>query len=318
MRAYVNELALAEACAAASPEEMPLIALLEGRYRHGDLASTLFCARAMLNTRVREGLLLRDLGQRLPRDQRQLLFAWTAKQGPFIDDDRQPAELDLFVFGEDEIEVTDLGLGEAARRLLSFQAAGVLSPVEDSASRFAADPLIVVQGLLDDARHRVQVPNFLEAVTLAYAVRADWPSPTSWSDALEQARGRFDRLWIGTHCDASLSKHPFSPHRSRRLSELFAVLQTLMEEMDESGKLSAKGQELRQKRFVGENAWFSDESEGNKQDPRRYTFPDPSGRGRLTCFWHGKIRSEYFRMHFEWPPANPAAQLRVVYIGPHR
>ena len=30
MRAYVNELALAEACAAASPEEAPLLALVEG------------------------------------------------------------------------------------------------------------------------------------------------------------------------------------------------------------------------------------------------------------------------------------------------
>ena len=235
-----------------------------------------------------------------------------------MDDDRQSVELDLFVFGDDEVEVTDLGLGEAARRLLSFQAAGVLSPIENPASRFAADPLIVVQGLLDDARDHVEVPNFLDVTTLVSAVRADWPNPTNWSDALQQARGRFDRLWIGTHCDASLAKHPFNPHQSRRLSELFSVLQTLMEEMGESGKLSAKGQELHQQHFVGETAWFSDESEGHKQDPGRYTYPDPSGHGRLTCFWHGKIRSDYFRMHFEWPPANPRGQIRVVYVGPHR
>lgn len=120
MRAYVNELALAEACAAASPEEAPLLALLEGRHRHAVLASALFCARAMPATSVREGLSLRDLGQRLPRA------------------------------------------------------------------------------------------------------------------------------------------------------------------------------------------------------PDRFTFPDPAGPGTLTCFWHGKIRSEALRMHFEWPPADPTGPLRVVYIGPHR
>lgn len=316
MRAYVNELALAEACAVASPEQAPLLALLEGRRRHGKtLASALFCASAMPSTRVREGLVLRDLGRRLPRDERNLFYAWTGKQGPFIEDDRQPAELDLFVFGEDEIEVTELGLGEAARRILSFQAACALSAVEDPTSRFAEDPLVVVHGLRDDAQEHIRVPNFLDASTLADAIQ---PDPTNWTEALTQARQRFDRLLIGDHCDASLSDQTFRPHQSRRMNELFAVLQTLMEEMDQGGELSTKGQELRGKHFVGKTAWFSDESESNKQTPDRYTFPDPAGPGTLTCFWHGKIRSDALRMHFEWPPADPTGRLRVVYIGPHR
>lgn len=317
MRAYVNELALAEACAAAAPERAPLVELLEGRHRHTELASALFCARAMPATSVREGLRLRDLAQRLPRDQQQLFFSWTAKQGPFIDDDRQPADLDLFVFGDDEVEVTDLGLGEAARRILSVQAAGVLSPAIDVASRFAADPLVVIHGLRDDIRDQVPVPNFLDAKTLAETVRREGPDPTSWTEALTLARQRFNRLLIGDHCDTSLSNQTFGPHQSRRMSELFAVLQTLMEEMDEGGQLSVKGQELQRMHFVGKMAWFSDESESHKQTPDRYTFPDPAGHGRVTCFWHGKIRSDALRMHFEWPPADPAGQLRIAYIGRH-
>ena len=269
-------------------------------------------------TSVREGLLLRDLGQRLPRDQRQLFFAWTAKQGPFIDDDRQSAELDLFVFGEDEIEVTDLGLGEAARRILSFQSACAFSPVEDPTSRFAADPLVVVHGLRDEAQEHVRVPNFLDAGTLAETIQLDGPDPTNWTEALDQARRRFDRLQIGNHCYDSLSGQTFKPHQSRRMNELFAVLQTLMEEMGRSGELSAEGQELRSKRFFGEKAWFSGESERNRQAPERYTFPDPAGAGTLICSWHGKIWAGALRMHFEWPPADPTGRLRVAYIGPHR
>lgn len=313
MHAYVNELALAEACAAAVPEQAPLVALLKARHSHAVLATTLFCARAMPITRVRQGLLLRDLGQRLPRDQKNLLFAWAAKF-----DERQPADPDLFVFGEDEVDVTERGLGEAARRLLSCHAAGMLSPVEDPASRFAVNPLVVIQGLRDEAHDHIPVPNFLNAATLAKVVQDDLPDPTNWREALAQARHRFDRLLIGDHCDTSLSKETFRPHQGRRVTELFTVLQTLMEEMDQGGRLSPKGEQLRREHFVGKRAWFSDESESNKRAPKRYTFPDPAGTGTLICFWHGKIPTDALRMHFEWPPADPAGRLRVVYIGGHR
>ena len=319
MRAYLNELALAEACAAASPEEAPLLELLKGRRRHGNaLTSILFCASAMPNTRVREGLLLRDIGRRLPRDERNLFWAWTGKQGPFIETDRQPADFDLFVFGEDDLEVTCLGLGEAARRILSLQQASVLSPVGHSASRFAADPLVVVQGLHDEIHDHILVPNFLDVDTLAKAVHDHGPDPTNWTEALSQARRQFDRLLIGDYCDTSLSSETFRPHQSRRMSQLFTVLQTLMEEMGPDGELSAKGQELRSMHFFGEKAWFSGEGERNRQDPERYTFPDPAGAGKIICFWHGKIRSDFLRMHFEWPPADPGGRLRVAYIGRHR
>lgn len=168
------------------------------------------------------------------------------------------------------------------------------------------------------SRPHVEVPNFLDPETLAEAVQADWPDPTNWAEALAQARTRFDRLLIGGHCDTCLSKETFGPHQSQRANQLFAVLQTLMEEMDGRGRLSTKGQRLRTTHFVGKTAWFSDESETNKQAPQRFTFPDPATPGgSLTCFWHGKIRSDALRMHFEWPPANPAGRLRIVYIGKH-
>lgn len=318
MRAYVNELALAEACAVAAPEYAPLVALVKERHRHAVLKNSLFCIRTMPDTPVRKGLLLRDVGQRLPKDQQRLFFSWADKQGPFIDDDQQPADLDRFLFGEKEVEVTKGGLGEAARRILSSQTAGVLSPVEDTASRFAADPLVVIHRPRGDVRGQVLVQNFLDGKALAEAIQDDEPSPTNWTDALSQAERRFDRLWIGDHCSKSLSKVTFRPRQNSRMSELFDVLQKLMEEMDDNGRLSTSGQELYNKHFVGKRAWFSDESESNKQHPERYTFPGPDGSGRITCFWHGKIRSDELRMHFEWPPANPVGRLRIAYIGRHR
>lgn len=315
MRAYVNELALAEACAAANPEHAPLEALLEARRQYPALVSGLFCARNMPSTEVRPNLSLREVGGQLPPEKQRLLFEWTGKKGPFIDDDRQVMDQDLFLFGDDE--VTELGLGEAARRILSSFSTAALSPVHNPTSRFAADPLVVVHGLHEEPFARVPVPNFLESAALAEAIEAEWPEPKTWAELLTRARQRFDRLCIGDHCDQNLSRKPYQPHQGRRVLELLDVLQRLMQEMGEDGELSAKGRELQNQFFVGKNAWFTDESETRKHSPERFTFPDPAGQGTLTCSWHGKIRSDSFRLHFEWPVESPREGLRVAYIGSH-
>ena len=315
MRAFVNELALAEACAAAHPPQTPLEALLEARRRHPVLVERLYCARGMPHTEIRPGVRLADIGGRLSHDKRRLLFQWVGKKGPFIEDDRQATDDDLFLFdGED---VTDLGLGEAARRILATLPAATLSPVQDPASRFAADPLCVVHGLAEEPIGHVSVANFLETETLADALLAAGPEPTTWPELLADARARFDRLHIGGYCDGILARHPYYPPGGRRILDLLDVLQRLMTEMDSEGRLSPAGLELRNRFFVGKRAWFSGESEPRRNSPETFTFPDPDGDGTLVCFWHGKVSTPAFRIHFEWPASPPVRRLRIVYIGPH-
>lgn len=315
MRSYVNELALAEACAASRPPYEPLDALLKARYQHRALTDALFCARGMLGTEVRPGLRLCDLGRSLPPERRRLLFLWTDKKGPFIDDDRQLIDQDLFLFGADE--VTDLGLGEAARRMIFSFSTAVLSPVHSKTSRFFSDFLEVVHGLPDEPLARIPVPNYLNATKLSEAIEAESPEPTTWTELLTQARQCFDHLCIGEHCDQILARQTYRQHQGRRIRELLSVLQRVKAEMGEDGKLSAEGHNLCNQFFVGERAWFSDESKTRKRSPDLFTFPNPSGRGTLTCFWHGKISSDAFRLYFDWPVSDPGIRLRVAYIGPH-
>ncbi len=90
-----------------------------------------------------------------------------------------------------------------------------------------------------------------------------------------------------------------------------------MTEMNNDGRLSEAGEELRNTYFVGERSWFSDESETRKRSPETFTFPDPDGDGTLVCFWRDKVSTRAFRIHFEWPVSPPVRRLRVVYIGPH-
>ena len=315
MRAFVNELALAEACAAAHPPHAPLEALIETRWRHPVLVKGLYCASGMPNTEIRPGVRLAQVGRQLPRDKRELLFQWVSKNGPFIEDDRQAADDDLFLFdGED---VTDLGLGEAARRTLAERLSAALSPIQNPASRFAADPLWVVHGLEEEPIGHVPVANFRETNALADALRAARPELATWPELLAEARGRFDRLHIGSYCDGILAPHPYSSPGGRRILDLLGVLQRLMTEMGDDGRLSEDGEELRNRFFVGERSWFSDESKTRKRSPETFTFPDPDGDGTLVCFWHGKVSTRAFRIHFEWPVSPPVQRLRVVYIGPH-
>ena len=315
MRAFVNELALAEACAAAHPPQAPLEALIEARRQRPVLVERLYCARGMPDMEIRPGVSLAGIGRRLPRDKRGLLFQWTGKKGPFIEDDRQATDDDLFLFGDED--VTNLGLGEAARRILATLPAATLSPVQNPASRFAADPLCVVHGLAEEPIGHVPVANFLETNALADALRAAGPEPETWPELLAEARARFDRLHIDSYCDGILARHPYHPPGGRKILDLLDVLQRLMAEMDSEGRLSQAGLERYNKFFVEERARFSDESESRRNSPETFTFPDPDGDGTLVCFWHGKISTRAFRIHFEWPVSPPVRRLRIVYIGPH-
>ena len=315
MRAFVNELALAEACAKARPSHLPILSLLEFRQRHRSLRSVLYCTRTLVNTVVDEKQSIADICRTLPREKIGLLFQWLVNQGPFVESVRVPVDDDLFQF--EGIDVTDLGLGEAARRAVLQEHAAAFSAVQDFPSRFRVNPLIIVQGLVEDPIQKIRVWNLIDLSELADAIAAAVPEPSSWVELLASCRDAFDRLHIGNHCDDVLARHPFHPAAGRRIRNLLEVLQRLMLQMDCSGGLSASGVDLRERFFVGDRAWFTSESETRKGDKQRFTFPDPDGASTLVCYWHGKVSTPAFRVHFEWPVSRPSERLRVAYIGPH-
>jgi len=142
--------------------------------------------------------------------------------------------------------------------------------------------------------------------------------PTSWNELLDKSRSRFTRLIIGGHCLSTLQGTPFSLALSRQILKILQILQDIMEQMDDFGALTPQGEELRRNYFVGERSIFSDESDTNKVNfQKQMTFPDPAESSRkMTCFWHGKINTPKFRIHFEWPVSRPQLGLRVAYIGP--
>lgn len=316
MRLFVNERSLAEPNATARSVADQIADFLRARVRYPVLQRAVFCTKLLPQLELGDGQPLRASIDMMPPPVRTIFYNWVARQGPFLEDDRTVADDDLFFF--EGTEVTDEGLGEAARRMLRAGSVGAYSFLAAPASRCGRTPLDVLHGFEDAPLGHIAVPNFWNAAAAAAAVADDLPEPASWPALLAACRERFSALTIGTHCEEVLARSPFEINVARRSAELLSVLQRLVEETAPDGRRSAAAEDLMTRHFHGDKAWFSDSSPDEKhrflQD---MTFPRPDGgAGRLTCFFHGKIKWPQYRIHFEWPIPPPYDRLQVAYIGP--
>jgi hypothetical protein len=243
------------------------------------------------------------------RNYTTLVLTWLSKAGPFWDDERQSNPDDYFHF--EGTDVTDQGLGEAARRRIGLIDAGVFSFL-DSSRRFARTPLAVRHGLPEEPLSDVNVPNWWEVGELAAAAS---PSPLSWADMLDTARLRFPRLRFSESIRNDLRSAPFHGGIVDLIYDRLTVLQAIADEtVDARGGLSSRGKELVQAHFVGEKSQFSSEK---PRDIADLSFPDPDNPSmRLFCPWHGKVKLGQFRIHFEWPRPENQREIKVAYIGP--
>ena len=89
--------------------------LLQARSRYSTLRERLKVSHNIFYRNIRSNLTVRQaiVSERNP-DRRRLILAWLTSSGTFHDDDRFAEEDNYFEF--ENIDVTDTGLGEAARR----------------------------------------------------------------------------------------------------------------------------------------------------------------------------------------------------------
>jgi hypothetical protein len=212
--------------------------------------------------------------------------------------------------------VTDQGLGEAARRNKAGEQAGSFSFV-GGALDFEREKLDVQHGLLEEILAVYPLENVWDYDVLFKKAVQD-PSINSWNDLVEECNRRFDRISFGSDIQGQLSSEPFNRGLQRNILGILDVLQEVMVHREADGHLTERGTEILQTYFVGKNARFSDESDANKEKFRdAMSFSDPDNpRRKLTCFWHGKIQTPQFRVHFEWPVPVGQDRLKVLYIGP--
>jgi hypothetical protein len=315
MRIFLNDLSLRD-LPSAEVLRTVVLAILKARQSRR-FARSFFCSRHTGNIVALAGEPLLNSVRHIPRDERTAFIGWLAKSGPFLDDERiETDDDDLYYLFDDD--VTDFGPGEAARQRQRGNDARMFSFVHAPGSQYDVPVVAVVQGLPDEPLAEIPVPNFTSMDAARGAIEEAEEEPSNWSELLEVARDTYPNLKIGDYCDLVLAPLPFYPAVSRRALELLRVLQQIVLETNPRGPMSEAGMQLYQAHFVRKKAWFTDESDGNKIEfATEMTFPDPDdSKKSIQCFWHGKIKTPQFRIHFEWPMALGSKTLKVCYIGP--
>ena len=313
MNWYVNDLSLCGQYPEATAFLDDLTELIRTRSKVPTLEQQLFCSRTLHTRPVTPTMNFREAVKSAPNHiPVPLVLAWLTKYGPFWEDDREFNEDDYFEHGGQD--VTDFGLGEAARCRLAGRHASSFSFARGG---FDYTPIEILHGLPESPLGTVSVPNLWDMDALRESVQATIPAPVNWLQMLEQAQSRFDKLTLSPHSIGDLRREPFSQYVVERIFLLLGVLQEFMDCLHVDGSYSDRNHELIAQHFAGKKAWFTDESETNKQNFRaEMSFPDPEhDDNKVFCSWHGKIKTPQYRIHFEWPvEARP--KLRVFYIGP--
>ena len=258
------------------------------------------------NANVTPDLSMGQAVQHLSGNERSSLMQWLAQSGPFWEEFRQHHE-DGWLECDGEV-VTDTAVGEAAYRIYQDIECGLVSM---DPSSWLRSPLSVEW---DRSTENVSVPNYWDAESLKTALNAS-SLLASWDDLKAAARGRCPDLTFSQNCFEPLRGRPFVPAAARALLSRLTVLQELKNHSNENGRRTPAGQEIYDNYFRGQ--WFSNSSDTERANfQQALTFPHPErAQSSLFCPWHGKVKTSQLRIHFSWP-ANAAAPLYVVYVGP--
>nr|VFJ42915.1 MAG: hypothetical protein BECKFM1743A_GA0114220_1000225 [Candidatus Kentron sp. FM]VFJ43547.1 MAG: hypothetical protein BECKFM1743C_GA0114222_1000225 [Candidatus Kentron sp. FM]VFK05591.1 MAG: hypothetical protein BECKFM1743B_GA0114221_1000225 [Candidatus Kentron sp. FM] len=272
----------------------------------------LHCHRDIGNAQVMGDVAFSKAIQGLHLDKKRTIMQWITRQGPFWDDDRIQ-DSDQYLECCDGKIVTDSGIGEAAYRELEGNNCHVVSLTPSS---WAFTP-IAVTWVPNNGKRPVDVTNHWTDETLEAALHNASAPITSWEELEQFSRKNFVHLTFSEASFEPLGDHPFVKSAAHRIRERFRVLDEFKSSFEASGRRTAQGQEIYQKYFTGDNAWFSDSSDDEKHRFRKeLTFRHPTTDSPLFCPWHGKVKtSQYYRIHFSWP-VRVGEPLYVVYIGP--
>ena len=258
-------------------------------------------------------LMVQQAVRTLSIDKQRAFMQWVAKQGPFWEDIRQHSSDDWLQLKSDCEIVTDNAVGEAAFCLFHQISRGLIS-IDPSSWLFSP---VVVEWLHNSETKSIDVPNFWIPERIQKVLESSPITLKTWNDLEVVARLRYANLTFSGNAFTPLIGHPFAKGAAERLLLRLAVLDELLDNIDQSGGWTPIGLKIYQEYFVGEKALFSDSTDGDKvRFKNELTFPHPNKIGEsLFCTWHGKVKTPQLRIHFPWP-MRLDEPFYVVYIGP--
>lgn len=315
MEWHINDLSLVGNFSSSEVFIQAVNGLLEVRSKNPLLKAKLYCSKSLHVCEVIQNITFSQAVYST-NDQKtiRLVLAWVTKSGPFWDDSRQENQDDYFEYCT--YDVTDQGLGEAARRKLAGTDAHTFS-FKGFLMNFEKEKLAVQHGLTEQPIGFIEIHNFWDLNQILELLEHE-KTYSCWQDVYNEVLNRFEGLIFLDDVIEKLKPFPFSTQVAKRIFELLDVLNTLYLESDDTGKLSQHGLDILNTYFVGEKAWFTDESATNKVNFKyEMSFSDPENiNSKIFCPWHGKIKSPQIRIHFQWPRPEGQKKIKVLYIGP--
>lgn len=246
----------------------------------------------------------------LHEDQRRRLRVWLDREGPFWDRPQQHCADEYFECEGDL--VTDTALAEAAH-VLSQR--GDVVVVSLSSSKFTADPLRIIWHDGPSGTLEFDIPNATTLERVAELLEGALPDLESYGALISWVQRDCSYLEVVRDDMLDQMGSTFIPAVVRRGRELFAALNEIAEALQTGAGDRYKA--LCQEWLTGTR--FSDSSAAEKGDAEfrlRMRFKHPCTGDYLYCFWHGKVSTGVFRLHFEWPPPFLGRRLFVAYFGP--
>ncbi|MCY4389654.1 MAG: hypothetical protein OXC18_21365 [Desulfurellaceae bacterium] len=274
----------------------------------------LHCHRKILNAQVTRSMSLPQAIQGLARDEQQSLMQWLTRHGPFWDEDELRHSPDEYLECNGAV-VTDTAVGEAAYRCLDRIETSLVSLIPSS---WNFSPAVVKWQKSDEEAETVEMVNYRDADTLEGILRTAPVQIVSWKMLANMSKARWPQLTFSSDCFDPLEGYPLVPKAAQDILSRLETLNQLKTCFDAEGKRTAEGHRLYREYFTGERAWFSDSSDGEKNDFRtEMTFPHPAlPKNSLFCSWHGKVNyTPPLRIHFSWP-VTAIDPLYVMYVGP--
>lgn len=312
MEVLLNDLSLHGQFASIHAFQDAIQSIMGIRNKMKQFGCELYCHRNLVQAQVTYDSTIRQAVQQFEKNERGAVMGWLTQHGPFWEDNRSHDSDDYFEY--QELVVTDTALGEAAYRCFLGSEYHIFSLAP---SNWMITPIPV-------AWHRdkvvsIEVTNHWDISTLETALKATSPPIQSWEQLATIMPIRCTNLTFAADSFDPLCGNPFVNSAARRIVELLETLNKLKSYFDTQGQRTAEGQRIYQDHFTGEEAWFTDSSDSEKNEFKaELTFNHPANdTENLFCTWHGKIntpKKNKMRIHFSWPICVDKP-LYVVYIG---
>ncbi|MEX1041177.1 MAG: hypothetical protein WDZ51_11125 [Pirellulaceae bacterium] len=273
----------------------------------------LSCHRSLANAKVTDTQYMAEAIQAMSREKRLAWTQWVSRAGPFWLDDREHTGDDWMETTEETI-VTNTAIGESA-----FCIANELERhlVSLTPSKWMEDQIAVTWVKGDEDRQLIVVPNHISRASVA-DVLATLPALfNSWESLGRIARDTFSHLMFADDAFEKLRPHPYHQGAAERLYIRLNVLDQLSNGFDQDGNRTSEADRLLAMHFTGEKAWFTDSSDSEKSGfASQLSFRHPSEPGKkITCTWHGKVKTPQLRIHFSWP-ITADISVYIPYVGP--